>query len=210
MSYLEDVHSKETNALLVSLNMDAMNNDVPIITEEGLRFLRQMICLKDVSHILEIGSAIGYSAIAMAMIDTNIKVTTLERDSAMIKETKKNITQAGLQDRITLIDTDALTFDETTLEEPFDMLFIDGAKSQSIPFFKKYAPLIKKHGIIIVDNLLFHGFLEDGVKRPANRNTRQLVKKIDTFNRWVLNHKDYDTSIYPIGDGMSLSIKRID
>ncbi|MFW5893049.1 MAG: O-methyltransferase [Bacillota bacterium] len=208
MSYLENLHPKETDPELVSLRMRAERDGVPIISGEGLRFLRQVLTLGGAKTILEIGTATAYSAIAMAKHAPGARITTVEREAELALEARKNIKAAKLEGRIEVIETDATTMDTSILESPFDLVFIDGAKSQSLTFFEKFAPLVRIGGVVVVDNLLFHGFVGDDAPRAKNRNTRQLVRKIDHFNRTLLALDHYESAIHPIGDGMSLSIRR--
>jgi len=200
--YLVQVNKKETNPLLVSFRVFAEENDVPIITYEGLQFLVHVIQLRGIKNVLEIGTAIGYSSIAM-VLKTGVNVTTIERKDEMVKLAKENFTKAGVEEKITLIHQDALEVDETTLGE-FDLIFIDAAKSQSIKFFEKYETLLTDKGVIVTDNLLFHDLFNQEVR---DRNLRQLLRKIDTFNKYVVEKEGYNTYIYTLGDGMSLSIK---
>lgn len=202
-SYLKQINKKETNKLLVSLRAFAEEHKVPIITEEGIQFLIQVIKLRNIKSVLEIGTAIGYSSIAMAY-HTDVFVTSIERDETMYNQAKKNVSEAGLNHKIDIILKDALEVDETTLNQ-VDLIFIDAAKAQSIKFFEKYESLLSNKGIIITDNLLFHGLVNQEVR---DRNLRQLLRKIDHFNHWVVEKEGYDTYIYEIGDGMSVSIKR--
>jgi predicted O-methyltransferase YrrM len=200
--YLVQVNKKETNPLLVSFRVFAEENDVPIITYEGLQFLIQVIQLRGIKNVLEIGTAIGYSSIAL-VLKTGVKVTTIERKDEMVQLARENFAKAGVEDKITLIHQDALEVDETTLGE-FDLIFIDAAKSQSIKFFEKYETLLTDKGVIVTDNLLFHDLFNQEVR---DRNLRQLLRKIDTFNKYVVEKEGYNTYIYTLGDGMSLSIK---
>lgn len=204
-SYLSQINKKETNAQLVSLRAFAEANKVPIITEDGINFIIQIIKLRGIKEVLEIGTAIGYSAIKMAL-ETKVQITTIERNEDMYQEAIKNIKEANLEDKINIIYQDALEVDETLLKE-VDLIFIDAAKAQSIKFFEKYEKLLSNKGVIITDNLLFHGLHE---KPVHDRNLRQLLTKIDRFNKYVVNREDYETYLYEIGDGMSLSIKRSD
>ena len=200
--YLVQVNKKETNRLLVSFRAFAIENNVPIITYEGLQFLIQIIKLRGITKVLEIGTAIGYSSIAMAL-KTNVSVTTIERNKDMVELAKENIKKAKMEDRITVIHQDALEVDETTLGM-FDLIFIDAAKSQSIKFFEKYETLLTEKGVIVTDNLLFHDLFNQEVR---DRNLKQLLRKIDTFNKYVVEKEGYSSYIYTLGDGMSLSIK---
>ncbi len=201
--YLENINLKETNEQLVSLKSYALKNNVPIITDDGIAFIKQMINIKGVKTILEIGTAIGYSSINMALY-SDCKITTIERDKEMYDIAIKNISTANLDDRITVLNQDALEVDESILGN-FDLIFIDAAKAQSSKFFTKYKTCLNDKGLIITDNLLFHNLVVTPIK---DRNLKQLVRKIDTFNKFVVEQQDFDTYIYSIGDGMSLSIKK--
>ncbi len=201
--YFESVNIKETNPLLVSLKKYADTNNVPIITDEGIHFINQIILLSNVKNVLEIGTAIGYSAINMAL-KHDVSVTTIERNNEMYELAKINIKKAKLEQKITLINSDALELDETTMEM-FDLIFIDAAKAQSINFFNKYKKKLNDSGIIITDNLLFHDLIDQSAK---TRNLRQLLRKIDNFNKFIVEQKDFNTYLYQLGDGMSLSIKK--
>ncbi len=201
--YLENINIKETNEQLVSLKSYALKNNVPIITDDGIAFIKQIINIKGVKKVLEIGTAIGYSSINMALY-SDCAITTIERDKEMYDKAIENIKHGNLQDRITVLNQDALEVDESTLGK-FDLVFIDAAKAQSIKFFNKYKACLNEKGLIITDNLLFHDLVVTPIK---DRNLKQLVRKIDTFNKFVVEQTDFDTYIYSIGDGMSLSIKK--
>ncbi|MCF7926802.1 MAG: O-methyltransferase [Candidatus Izimaplasma sp.] len=202
-NYLKKINPKETNELLANLRRQAEKDNIPIITVEGISFLNLLIKIKNVQSVLEIGTAIGYSAINMAL-KNNCKITTIEREKDMYERAHNNIKKANLETEITLIYADALDYDETTLGQ-FDLIFIDAAKAQSDNFFKKYKSRLNPKGLIIADNLLFHGLIDQQVE---SRNLRQLLRKIDRFNKFVVKQEDFDTFIYSIGDGMSVSVKR--
>lgn len=201
-AYLKEINNKETNPILVSLRLYANDHNVPIITEEGINFIKQIMQISNVKRVLEIGTAIGYSSINMAQLDCD--VVSIERDSNMVELARQNIEKADLSSRITVIHADALDVNQEDLGL-FDLIFIDAAKAQSVNFFNKYKECLSSDGIIITDNLLFHELV---VKEIKERNLKQLVRKIDNFNRFVVNQEDFSTYIYAIGDGMSLSIKR--
>ena len=201
--YLANINIKETNSLLVSLKMYALENNVPIITDEGINFINQIIKLSNIKNILEIGTAIGYSAISMAL-KNDVLITSIERDNKMYELAKKNVNNALLNDKIKLINEDALDIDASKIGM-FDLIFIDAAKAQSINFFNKFKDHLNNGGVIVTDNLLFHNLIDQEAK---TRNLRQLMRKIDNFNKFVVEQEDFDTYLYQIGDGMSLSIKR--
>ena len=149
-------------------------NNIPIMQKDGIEFLTNYIKENNINSILEIGSAIGYSAIKMALVNKNIKVTTIERDTDRYNIALENIAKFSLSNQINIINGDAL---DTIIEDKFDLVFIDAAKSQYIKFFEKYDKNLKNNGVIVSDNLSFHGLVEDDSK-TNNRNTKQLVRKI--------------------------------
>ena len=183
----------------------AYENNIPIMQKDGIEFLTNYIKENNIKNILEIGSAIGYSAIKMAMVESDIKVTTIERDKERYDIAVTNITKFNLNDRINIILGDAL---DTNIEGEYDLIFIDAAKSQYIKFFEKYELNLRQGGVIITDNLSFHGLVED-VSKTTNRNTRQLVGKIKKYIEYLKNNNRYKTTFYQLGDGVAVS-KKID
>ena len=191
---------------LKDLRAYALEHNIPIIEDESLGFLQYLINVRQPKKILEIGTAIGYSAISMARCEDTIHITTIERDEAMIQEAKRNIQTFQLEHRIRLVEDDAITLDLSILDNDFDLIFIDAAKSQYQHFFEKYTPLLKKRGIVVTDNILFHDLIfKNDLK---NRHTRSLMKKLRQFNAWLKDHPDFYTYFFQIGDGIALSIKK--
>lgn len=179
----------------------AKENNVPIMMKDGIEFLTQYIKENNVKTVLEIGSAIGYSAIRMALVDESIKVTTIERDTSRFNEAVKNIKEFNLENQIEIINADAL---EYVTDKQYDLIFIDAAKAQYIKFFEKYKINLKQDGTIISDNLDFHGL----VKNPeltTNRNTKQLVRKINTYIEFLKENKEFKTEFISLGDGIGIS-----
>lgn len=182
----------------------AIENNVPIIGDEGLAFLELIIDLYKPKKILEIGTAIGYSAERMSRV-CGSNVITIERDEVMYKKALETISVLGLNDKIKIIYKDALeAFDD--INEEIDLLFIDAAKGQYKKFFEGYTKYLKKGGIVICDNMLFHGQLEN--EEIKSRNLRALVRKIKEYHEYLLSNNNYRTTILDIGDGMSISIKK--
>lgn len=176
-------------------------NNVPIMMKDGIEFLTNYIKENNVKTILEIGSAIGYSAIKMALVDKDIKITTIERDTNRYKEAVKNIKEFNLENQIEIINADALEYED---KKQYDLIFIDAAKAQYIKFFEKYKINLKQDGTIISDNLDFHGL----VKNPeltSNRNTKQLVRKINTYIEFLKENKEFKTEFISLGDGIGIS-----
>ncbi len=184
-----------------NLKKTAKANHIPIIQDEGLEFIINYIKENNVKKILEIGTAVGYSSIAFASIDKNINITTIERNDDMYKEAIKNINDFNLNNQIKVIHDDALNIN---INDKYDLIFIDAAKSQYINFFEKYKNNLDTDGVIITDNLSFHGLVEDDSK-TNNRNTKQLVKKIRNYIEFLKNNEEFKTEFLSIGDGISVS-----
>lgn len=186
---------------LIELEKYAQENNVPIIQKEGLKFLLNYIKQNNVTKILEIGTAIGYSAINMALLSKNIKITTIERNEEMYNLAKTNVKNFNLENQITLILGNAL---ETNVEGKYDLIFIDAAKAQYIKFFEKYKVNLGKQGAILTDNLNFHGL----AKHPENiqsKNLKALVKKINNYKEFLKENTEFKTIFYELGDGIAVS-----
>ena len=183
----------------------AKANNVPIITEGGLHYLLKYIKKNNVKNILEIGTAIGYSAIMMCGVSDDITVTTVERDEKRYLEAIKNIKKAGFEDRINLIYNDAI---DVKIKEKFDLVFIDAAKAQNIKFFEKFDLNLNSSGVIITDNMNFHGLVNKDENEIKSRNLKQLVRKINDYKEFLINNKMYDTTFLDVGDGIAISIKK--
>lgn len=182
----------------------AHENNIPIMLSDGIEFLTDFIKKNNVKRILEIGSAIGYSAIRMALVSSDIHVVTIERDTLRYNEAVKNINDFGLSERIDIRLSDAL---ECDVDGEFDLIFIDAAKAQYIKFFEKYKVNLSKNGVIISDNLSFHGMV-DNMDSITNRNTRQLVGKIVKYIDFLKNNLEFDTEFISIGDGIGISRRK--
>ena len=183
----------------------AMDHAVPVMMDEGQEFLISKIKEHKCKSFLEIGTAIAKTSIMVASLDKDMRVVTIERNPDMIEQAKINIDKADCYDRIHLIEGDALEVENP--QGPFDCIFIDAAKAQYIRFFEKYCPLLSDNGIIITDNMEFHGL----VKHPENtknRNTRQLVLKIQKYHDYLEQLADYQTEFYSIGDGIAFTRRK--
>lgn len=183
-------------------------NNVPIIFDEGLAFLETIIKVKRPRRILEIGTAIGYSAIRMCKA-CDSEVYTIERNQDMYDMAISNVKHEKLEDKIHIIFKDALEAFDLVSSIEFDLIFIDAAKAQYMKFFNLYTPLLTQNGVVVCDNMLFHGLVNDKEGYSSqSRSVRGLIRKLSSFHEALLNDKNYDTTIYPIGDGMSVSIKK--
>ena len=193
------------NDIIKRMKDYAKINNVPIITDSGLRYLLKYIKDNNITNILEVGTAIGYSAIMMCGVSDSIKVTTIERDEKRYLEAIKNIKMTGLEDRIHLIYNDALN---VKLDEKYDLIFIDAAKAQNRKFFEMFERNLVDNGTIITDNMNFHGLVDKDVEVIKSRNLRQLVRKIKEYRVFLEKNNKYETDFLDIGDGMAVSVKK--
>lgn len=182
----------------------AKEHNVPIMLPDGIQFLTNYIREHKCYRILEIGSAIGYSAIKMALVDPQVHVTTIERDSERYEEAVKNVHAFQLENQITLLFGDAL---EVDIEGTYDLIFIDAAKSQYIKFFQKYQSNLNSNGVIISDNLDFHGLTHTS-ESIQSRNVRQLVRKINAYITFLKENTEFETEFLELGDGIGISKRK--
>ncbi len=192
-------------SVLKRIKEEALANKVPIMEEESLDYLTTFLIKHQIKKILEIGTAVGYSAIRMAVTDKEIEITTIERDEKRYLEAVKNVKKMGLEDRITIIFKDALT---VKLEDTFELIFIDAAKGQNIKFFELFEKNLQSQGFIITDNIYFHGLVFKNEKEISSRNVRGIVRKINNYLAFLKNNEQYETKILPVGDGLSVSQKK--
>ena len=183
----------------------AKDNKVPIMQPEGIDFLTTFIIKHQIKSVLEVGTAIGYSAIMMSLCSPTLKVTTIERDEERYLEAIKNIKKLNLEHRVTLIFNDAL---KTKINEKYDLIFIDAAKAQNIKFFELFERNLNEGGFIITDNMYFHGLVKKSEKEIKSRNVRGIVRKIKDYITFLKENDNYNTTIYEIGDGIAVSEKK--
>lgn len=183
----------------------AEENDIPNIQDQGLTFLLDNIDKYKVLKVLEVGSAIGYSSIMVAKHNPNILVTTIEVDIKRYHLAQENIKKEGLSDRIEVINLDANDYKS---DKKFDLIFLDGPKSQYSNMLNNLYDNLSTNGIVVVDNLGFYGLVYQE-KPNVRRRTRQLVEKIKLFRDNIKKDKRFEVIFYDdIGDGMGLLIKR--
>ena len=182
----------------------AKENRVPIMMKDGIEYLCNYIKEHNIKNILEIGSAIGYSAIRMALVSSDIRVTTIEKDVDRYNIAVENIKKFKLEKQIKLILDDALN---TNIDDEFDLIFIDASKGNNVNFFKKYSANLSKYGIIITDNLFFHGLVGDE-KLIKTKNQRGIVRKIKEFISFLDSNQEFVTEYISVGDGISISRRK--
>jgi predicted O-methyltransferase YrrM len=190
--------------LLTRLEQEAAAEGIPIIQLPTAQVLRTLLLLHQPRSILEIGTAIGYSTIWLAEAAPQAKIVTMELDESRIARARANFAEAGLADRIELIAGDATQGLPESYR--FDCLFVDAAKGQYRTFLDLYLPLLNENGLLICDNVLFRGLVAS--PEEANKRQRPLVEKLDRVNVWLMEHPDLETSVIPVGDGITVSLKR--
>ncbi len=206
-SYIES-HINDRSDFLMQMEDFARVHHIPIMEIVPIESLLQLLRLQNPSRILEIGSAIGYSSIRMAYTLPQSFITTIEKDENRSSLARDYIRQAGLQKRIQLIQGDALEINLFDLDEiTYDAVFIDAAKGQYQRFFDKYSPLVPSGGVIYCDNMLMRGLTEVNLMEVPRRK-RTMVRNLQAFTKWIMSHEEYETTFLPIGDGITISIKR--
>ncbi|GAB3795148.1 O-methyltransferase [Virgibacillus kimchii] len=191
---------------ITEMELTAQKNHIPIMDPVSMQFVTQLIQMQKPKTILEIGTAIGYSALRMAEAFHHAKVTTIERDINRYYQAKENVKRLNKENQIELIYGDAMEVLPSLPPESFEMIFIDAAKGKYKHFFELSHPLLKYNGIILSDNVLFRGYVTDpeNIKQPRHR---KMVNKLQEYNRFISGHSEYSTSIIPIGDGVAISMK---
>lgn len=203
-NYFDKFNQTHFHPNIKELEEYASINHVPIIMKDSLLVIFSLIDLLKPKRILEIGAAIGYSSICMAYYGKTY-VDTIERNNEMYLLAKKNIEDFGLKKQIKVFHEDALLIDNDKLST-YDLIFIDAAKAQNIKFFEKYSPLLNDNGIIITDNLQFHGAITD--LSSQTKNVRKMVEKIDKYNAYLTSLTNYHTIFINVGDGISITRRK--
>ena len=206
-SYLKELISPKKEWVEKLERVDERNR-VPIMESVAIDFMLKQIQIHKPKRILEVGTAIGYSASRMAEAGPDAEILTIERDETRYKEAKETIAKLQKDDRIKVIHGDALDVLERLKEENerFDFIFIDAAKGKYEQFFQLAHPLLNKGGWLVTDNVLFRNYVANIADTP--KRYKNMVKKIDEYNRMLSEHPDYITSVLPIGDGVMISYKK--
>lgn len=207
VSYINSLE-KENSPVLEEIEKEARKDGVPIIRKEMESFLRVMLSIKKPMRILELGTAVGYSAILMSeYIDEKGQIITIENYDKRIPIAKENIKKAGRENVIKLLEGDAMEIMPTLESDQFDFVFMDAAKAQYIHFLPEVLRLMKKDGVLITDNVLQEGDLIQS-KYVVRRRDRTIHKRMREYLEVVKNHSQLETSIVPIGDGITMSVKK--
>ena len=190
--------------MIEDIKKEALNNKVPIIKDDGLLFILNLIKERNVKDILELGTAVAYSSISMAKMDKNIFVDTIEKNENMYKEAIENIKSERLEKQIKVHFTSIEDFVTT---KKYDLIFVDAAKAQYKKYTEQFFDNLKDNGIFVYDNMIFHGMIYN-VPNIKNRNTRSLVKKLLNFRDFMINDEHFDIMFHDdVGDGILVASK---
>ena len=183
---------------------EARKRGIPLMLDDGMDFMLDYIYKNNVKSILEIGSAIGWSSMKMALVSSDISVVTIEKDTYRYNEALCNINDMNLGSRISIYNMDACEFET---DKKFDLIFIDASKGKNKLFFEKFCNNLTEKGVIITDNLSFHGLVQND-SLIKTKNQRGLVNKIKDYISFLENNTEYVTEFINIGDGISISKKK--
>ena len=205
--YLEKFNNQneKEHEVFEQLRNYAEANNVPIIKRDSLVLIQSLLNMINAKTMLEVGTAIGYSALGFAISKDDLLIDTIERNEEMYHQAMKNIKALNMDNRINVIFDDALLVDNSILKT-YDVIFIDAAKAQYQKFFDKYAPLLNENGVILTDNIIFHGCVEN--QENLSKNVRSMVKKIDNYNHYLNTLEEYNTYYIDSGDGLAITMRK--
>lgn len=205
VTYINSLDRGNTE-VLDTIEREALDSYVPIIRKEMQSFLKLLLAMQKPKRILEVGTAVGFSAILMAEYNPYpCEIVTIENYEKRIPIARENFVRAGKENQITLIEGDA-TEVLKTLEEPFDMIFMDAAKGQYINFMPDILRLLKKDGVLVSDNVLQDGDIIESHFVVTRRN-RTIHKRMREYLYELTHRDDLVTAVLPIGDGITVSTK---
>ena len=189
--------------LILEIEEYGENNNIPIMSVETINKINEIINEYNIHSILEIGTAIGYSTICFASNEDINNITSIERDNNRYNIAVNNVKLSEFNN-IKLINDDALNIE---INDKFDLIIIDAAKSQNMKFLEKYKNNLNDNGIIIIDNLSFHGLVGNS-QNIKSRNLRQMVRKIENFIDFLNSNNEFDVEYIEVGDRLGVCKKR--
>ena len=205
VTYINSLDRGNTEILDI-IEKEALDTYVPIIRKEMQSFLKFLLAMQKPMRILEVGTAVGFSAILMAEYGPkNCEIVTIENYDKRIPIAKENFIRANKEEQITLLEGDA-SIVLPTIEEPFDMIFMDAAKGQYINFMPEVFRLLKVGGVLVSDNVLQDGDIIESHFVVERRN-RTIYKRMREYLYELTHNDNLVTSVMPIGDGITVSTK---
>ena len=191
---------------LNQIEKEAKETNVPIIRTEMQSFLKFLLAMHKPASILEVGCAIGFSALLMNEYSDNCHITTIEKYEKRIPIARENFKRAGKENEIELLEGDAIEILKR-LEGPYDMIFMDAAKGQYINFLPDVLRLLPKGGLLVSDNVLQEGDIIES-RYAVTRRDRTIHSRMREYLYELKHHPQLQTVILPVGDGVTLSVKR--
>ena len=206
ITFINSLDTKNSE-ILEDIEREALADNVPIIRREMQSFLKVLLMVKKPMRVLEVGTAVGYSALLMAgVMPAECTITTIEKYEPRIPVAKANFKRAGEEARITLLEGDAEEILKE-LEGPYDFIFMDAAKGQYIHWLPMILRLLSDGGILFSDNVLQDGDVVQS-RYAVERRDRTIHARMREY-LYTLKHMDeFETSILPVGDGVALSVKK--
>jgi predicted O-methyltransferase YrrM len=203
-AYINSLDSGNT-PLLNTIEQEAIDTYVPIIRKETQSILKVLLAMKNPINILEVGTAVGFSAILMGeYTKDSCKITTIEKFEKRIPIAKENFKRASMNHKITLLEGDALDIMES-LEQQYDLIFMDAAKGQYIKFLPQVRRLLANGGVLISDNVMQDGDIVES-RYAVTRRNRTIHSRMREYLYELTHSTDLKTTILPIGDGVTISI----
>ena len=206
VTYIRSLERPE-NPVIEAIEQEALDSFVPIIRKETQSFLKVMMLMNRPARVLEVGTAVGFSAILMSeYLPEGSHITTIENYEKRIPIARNNFKRAGKEEQITLIEGDALEVMKT-LEGPYDFIFMDAAKGQYLHFLPEVLRLLKSGGLLVSDNILQEGDLIES-RFAVERRNRTIYKRMREYLYELKHNDELVTSLLPLGDGVAVSTKR--
>lgn len=206
VTYINSLDAGNT-AMLDQIEREATADYVPIIRKEVQSFLKFLLAMKKPARILEVGTAVGFSAILMAEYDpVPCQITTIENYEKRIPIARENFKRAGKEAQIALLEGDAAEVLKT-LEDPYDFIFMDAAKGQYIHFLPEILRLLAKDGVLVSDNVLQDGDVIES-RFAVTRRNRTIHKRMREYLYTLTHSEELVTAVLPVGDGITLSTRR--
>ena len=185
--------------MIEEIKSEALDKKVPIIKDGGLLFLLDLIKKENAKEILELGTAVGYSSLNMSYISDDIHIDTIEKNEEMYLKALENIKNEHKENQINVYFT---PIEEFKTDKMYDLIFVDAAKAQYGKYMEQFLPNLKEDGVMLFDNMVFHGMIYD-IENIKSRGTRALVRKIVKFRELVSNDTRFDIMLYDkVGDGL--------
>lgn len=205
VTYINSLNHNDRD-IVSAIEKEAIANYVPIIRKETKELLKVLLCMKQPKRVLEVGTAVGFSAIFMSdYLPDGSTITTIEKYEPRIIEAKKNFKRAGKENQITLLEGDAEEVLKT-LEPPYDFIFMDAAKGQYLHFFQEILRLLPKDGVLVSDNVLQDGDIIQS-RYGVTRRNRTIHSRMREYLYTLKNREELETVILPVGDGVTISTK---